>query len=168
MHRAPAASASHDLFAVVAAELRAELPARVGVEPKSVSCVVHWRTAPELAGIALGRARAAAERHGLDLRPGKMAAELAAPGAPDKGDVARDLAGRTAVSCFLGDDVGDIPAFRALGQLARSPGRRAWRLAVTGPESPDELLELADATLEGPAAACGFLAHLAESLDPTS
>lgn len=165
VHRTAADAANQELLALAAEELRAELPAHVTVEPKGVSCVVHWRTAPRLAAVALEHARAAAERHGLDLRPGKMAAELAAPGAVDKGDVVRALAGQAEATCFIGDDVGDIPAFHALHELARTHGSRTWRLAVLGPESPDELLAHADATLAGPPATSAFLTRLVESLD---
>ncbi len=149
---------------LVAGELRAELASGVEVETKQVSTVLHWRGAPSTEPLAVHAALEAAARHGLELRMGKMSAELLAPGAADKGDVVRELADGARATCFLGDDIGDVPAFVALAELARSGRGRTWRLAVGGPEAPRALVCRADATLDGPAAACAFLAALADRI----
>ena len=149
---------------LVAGELRAELASGVEVETKQVSTVLHWRGAPGTEPLAVHAALGAAVRHGLELRMGKMSAELLAPGAADKGDVVRELADGARATCFLGDDIGDVPAFVALAELARSGRGRTWRLAVGGPEAPHALVCRADATLDGPAAACAFLAALADRI----
>jgi trehalose 6-phosphate phosphatase len=89
-----------------------------------------------------------------------MSVELHPPLHVDKGTVVVDLArvGGGPV-CFVGDDVGDLTAFDALDRLA-STGRPTLRVAVAGPETPDELLGRADVVVDGPVGAARLLAGL--------
>lgn len=147
-----------------AGELRAGLPASVVVERKQVSATVHWRAAPAQEALALQLAVAVAARHGLAVRAGRMSAELVAPDALDKGTMARALASGAEAACFLGDDVGDLPAFAALAELARTSSTRVVRVAVASDESPPGLVEAADVVLDRPETALAFLERLASTI----
>jgi trehalose 6-phosphate phosphatase len=48
-----------------------------------------------------------------------------------------------------GDDLGDLAAFRAVGELA-AEGRDGLRVAVGSPEAPQALLDRADLVVDGP------------------
>ena len=63
-------------------------------------------------------------------------------------------------ACFLGDDVGDLPAFDALDRLAAA-GLRTVRVGVRTEEAPAALLERCDLVVEGPEGALAVLRHLA-------
>lgn len=134
------------------------------VEDKVYGFTLHWRAAPdkESAGKA-GRklARALASSYGLLERPGKASIELVPPTGIDKGSVVEALGTSLMAVCFLGDDVGDLAAFAALDRLERA-GARAFRIAVSSREAPEELLARADFVLAGPEEASGLLVDLAE------
>lgn len=120
------------------------------IEHKGVSVSVHVRGAPdpEAASARLrGRAREIATRFGLAMFEGKRVIELAPPGAR-KGGVVRQLLVRTEpdAAMYAGDDLEDGEAFRALDELDGP----TCRVAVTGAESPEELLRAADLLVEGP------------------
>ena len=63
-------------------------------------------------------------------------------------------------AAYLGDDLGDLRAFRALDGLEASYGLRGIRIAVNGAEAPEQLLKEADLIVEGPSAAALFLEAL--------
>jgi trehalose 6-phosphate phosphatase len=87
------------------------------------------------------------------------------PIAADKGTALRDLAEGLAAVCFLGDDVGDLPAFEALEQLAVS-GVATVRIAVRSNEAPLALLDAADLVVDGPEGARELLSELVEGVSP--
>lgn len=139
---------------------RAAAPAGVGVEDKGLTVTLHWRNAPEAEAWALGFARNAVDRTGLRAEPGRMSIELRPPLDADKGTVVRAWApGHRAVGCF-GDDLGDLPAFRALDDLEKT-GVAVARVAVTDPESPLTVSAAADVLVEGPEGALALLELLA-------
>jgi trehalose 6-phosphate phosphatase len=61
---------------------------------------------------------------------------------------------------FIGDDVGDLPAFDELDRL-QSAGRETLKVAVGGAEAPDQLLHRADVVVAGPGQVVDLLARLA-------
>lgn len=128
------------------------------VEPKGLSLTIHVRTRPELAAAVEGLARRLAAETGLEVRPAKMSVELHPPIDADKGAALRSMAeGATAVA-YVGDDVGDLPAFDALAAL----GPDVWTLAVAvgGPELPVEVAQRADVVLPSQAAVVDLLRAL--------
>lgn len=148
--------------AVVHAAARAavdELPDGVLVEPKGVSLTLHYRTAPHLGPEvdAWSAHRAAAD--GLEVRPAKMSVELHPPVAVDKGTTVRSLAAGARAACFLGDDVGDLPAFHALRDL-RAGGMATAGIAVRTADVAPSVLAAADAVVDGQAAAVDILRSL--------
>ena len=94
---------------------RRDAGCRLEVKPASVA--VHVRQVPDRAAAAalLEQAEALADSS-LTLKPGKEVLELAVTDA-DKGSALRRLADElgAAASLYLGDDVTDEDAFRALG-----------------------------------------------------
>ena len=129
------------------------------VEPKGLSLTIHFRTRPELGPGVRRWADAEAERTGLVVRTAKASLELHPPVEADKGTVVEAAAAGMAAVCFLGDDVGDLPAYDGLDRLAEA-GVHTVRVAVSTVEAPAALLERADVVVDGPAGALNLLASL--------
>jgi trehalose 6-phosphate phosphatase len=129
------------------------------VEPKGLSLTIHFRTRPDLEDDVRAWAASEAERSGLAVRAAKASLELHPPVTADKGTVVEAAAADMASVCFLGDDVGDLPAFDGLDRLAET-GVHTVRVAVSTPEAPAEVLERADVVVDGPAGALAVLESL--------
>lgn len=149
--------------AAAVADLRARLPAGAVVESKRLSLTVHYRQAPQAAAEVVRVAREVAAAHGLVDRSARMSVEVHPRDTPDKGTVVEELATGRAAACFLGDDVGDVPAFDALDRLA-ARGLTTVRVAVRSEEVAAGLVDRADVVVEGPAGAVAWLRSL---LPPT-
>lgn len=156
----PDAAPWRQVIDALAAAAIAELPAGVGVEHKGLSLTLHVRPHPDLARVVDAWATGAAARTGLHVRRARMSAELHPPVAADKGTVVTDLLEGIDVACFIGDDVGDLPAFDALDDLA-ARGGVAVRLVVDSAELDPGLAARADALLAGPPAVLDLLRALA-------
>jgi len=155
----PGALAWRSLIDEVAAEAEALGPAGVDIEHKGLSLTLHFRRRPDAADPAQVWAIAAAERSGLHLRPAKKSLELHPPLQVDKGTVvAARAAGMTAVA-YVGDDVGDLPAFAALDQLAAT-GSTTVKVAVRTPDASPAVLDQADVLVDGPEGAVALLRAL--------
>jgi trehalose 6-phosphate phosphatase len=131
------------------------------VEPKGLSLTLHFRTHPEDGPRIRAWADDEARRSGLVVRSAKASVELHPPVHADKGTVVEAAAAGLAAVCFLGDDVGDLPAFDALDRLAAG-GVHTVRVAVSTPEAPAEMLERADVVVDGPQGALATLERLAD------
>lgn len=118
------------------------------VEPKGETLTLHWREHPEVEPAVAGLAEAIAEATGLVARPAKKSVELLPPVATDKGTAVRHLAEGAEAVLYVGDDLGDLPAFAALAQL-RIEGTHTVALAVTSEELPEPVADAADATVDG-------------------
>ena len=136
-----------------------ELPPDVLVEPKGLSLTLHYRTAPEHEEHVERWAATRAAVDGLVVHPAKMSVELHPPLAIDKGTTVRALVSGLRAACFVGDDVGDLPAFAALADL-RAGGVATASIAVRSAEAPAEVLEAADVVVDGPAGAVEVLRSL--------
>ncbi len=118
---------------VAAAREAAErsVPLGVGLEDKTVSLTIHWRSAPSAKGWAIGFAESQSDRVGLRHRFGRMSVELMPPVDVDKGSVVAALGKGMRAACYFGDDIGDLDAFKALDRI-RARVRRpcAWPWAT--------------------------------------
>ena len=149
----------------VLAEVNAAVAGESGVRvvDKSASIAVHVRTTPHpdaaTARIA-GPLAAIAERHGLEVLPGKRVLELVPKGS-SKGVVVEKVVARTGAEAALyaGDDLNDVPAFDALEVLGKD-GVPICRIAVVGEETPEELVAKADLTVAGPQELVALLREL--------
>ncbi len=159
---------AHDWDQVEAAVERvlAGAPEGVRVARKPWGLAVHLRG---VAGprVALERRlavelRRLAQAFGLRLARGRLVLELLPPVRCSKGTALAGLldALRPEAAVFCGDDRGDVPALRALGR-GRAGLRLAAALAVTGPETPAALLQVASAVLAGPGVWAALLRRLA-------
>jgi trehalose 6-phosphate phosphatase len=90
-----------------------------------------------------------------------MSVELHPPIEVDKGTALEQLAADLGAVCYVGDDLGDLPAFDALDRLAADRSDvHTLRVAVASDESPSELLDRADLVLGGTAEVPAFLEAL--------
>jgi trehalose 6-phosphate phosphatase len=138
-------------------------PAGMQVEPKGLSLTLHYRSRPDLGDEVEAWAARQASRSGLVARPARMSVELHPPIPADKGTALEELAVDLAGIAYVGDDLGDLPAFDALDRLAAAGPTHTLRVAVSSPESPTELVERADLVLDGPEAVLTFLRSLIPS-----
>lgn len=138
----------------------AAVPPGVGVERKGLSVTLHIRTAVDQEDWARSWSEVAAAAHGLVVHEGRLSFELRPPVAVDKGTVVASLLEGVSVACFLGDDVGDLPAFAALADHAATTGATIARVGVRSSEAPPELLEACDVVVDGPAGSLALLRRL--------
>jgi trehalose 6-phosphate phosphatase len=129
---------------------------RVRLEDKGAIVAFHWRGAPdeEAARSTIDAIAARAEAAGLRTHWGRKVLEVRPPVRIDKGAaIASFLKEEDVTSAlYVGDDVTDLDAFRALVQMAQE-GQidRAIRVGVSSEEGPSEIAEEADIVLEGTA-----------------
>ena len=158
------AAARERLPGVLAA---AGAPPGTWTEDKGDAVAVHTRrTADPDAALRLLRPalEQLAEAEGLQAQPGRMVIELR-PRGMDKGAALKALVSERAsrVVLFCGDDLGDLPAFRAIGDLRRQgiPG-----VAVcSGSAEVTELAAACDLVVDGPAGVVALLGWLAARLN---
>lgn len=154
--------------------VRRELPGvleRAGVadawvEDKTAAVAVHTRRSadPDGALAALREPLAAcAARHGLAVEPGRYVIEIRPPGF-DKGATLRSFTADRAASsvCYIGDDLGDLPAFDAV-ETMRHTGIRGLTVASGSPEVT-EVAGRADLVVDGPAGVVTLLTTWADTL----
>jgi trehalose 6-phosphate phosphatase len=154
-------------------ELLAHAPEGVYVEDKTHSVAVHSRPAenPQQALDDLTPALwELAAATGLEAVPGKYVLELRPPGV-DKGTALRELVSESgaATVIYVGDDVGDLPAFRAVTALREAGEIEGLAVAAIVPDAidvPAELRDAADLVLPGPDGVVAWLSGVAAMLPP--
>jgi trehalose 6-phosphate phosphatase len=152
VHASPEAEAARASVARAVAALARELPPppEAVIEDKGLALSVHFRRAAD-AGEAERVSRPVVDRvaaaEGLAVVPGRRILEIRPATMGDKGDAVRRLVEEESLDAALvaGDDVGDLPAFRALDGLATGV-----RVAVASSEAPAELIGGADVVLGSP------------------
>jgi trehalose 6-phosphate phosphatase len=131
------------------------------IEDKRLSLVVHARRAAN-PGAALATVRddvtELAGELGLEVHPGRDVLELRLPGY-DKAAALQRLAADRAGVLYVGDDLGDLPAFAEIRQM-RAAGRTAYGIGVLS-SGVDGIAEAADVHVADPAAAVALLRALA-------
>jgi trehalose 6-phosphate phosphatase len=136
------------------------------IENKGRALAVHTRLMPDpqqaFAELE-GPLRELATRHGLVLEPGRKVWEIRAPGM-DKGAALRSIIDETGARqvIFAGDDLGDLPAFRAVRELS-SAGVEGLLVCSASTEE-DALTELSDVIVDGPMGLATWLNELADQL----
>jgi trehalose 6-phosphate phosphatase len=132
----------------------------VWIEDKGLSLVVHGRKAAD-PDAALAPLRepvgTLADELGLELHPGRDVLELRIPGYDKAGVVRRFAEDRSGV-LYLGDDLGDVPAFDQLRRM-RAQGRHAYGVAVRS-SGVAQAAAAADASVAEPADAVALLQQL--------
>jgi trehalose 6-phosphate phosphatase len=120
---------------------------RLGVrrEDKGPIQVLHWRGAPDEGDAEAAAREIAAQARDRDLMPhwARKGLEVRAVAGIDKGSAAHRLVVEAApleAAMFVGDDLTDIDAFRAMRALAGTPRLgEAICVGVDSPESPPDL-----------------------------
>ena len=163
INREPEAEQWRSTVEEAADRLRSAAPPGVVVEGKGLAVTVHWRQAPHAQEWAVGAVASESERSGLRAHPGRMSIELRPALAVDKGSVTRSLVESYSAACYLGDDLGDLPAFAALADLTARVGVPTVSVAVVDAESDPEVIEAADLMVSGPDQALALLEWLAVS-----
>jgi trehalose 6-phosphate phosphatase len=141
--------------------------AAVRVEDKGRAIAVHTRSLPDpqaaLAKLA-DPLRDLAARHGLAVEPGKNVWEIRGSGV-DKGATLRAVVAETGARqvIFAGDDLGDLPAFQAVRDLAAAGV--VGLLVCSASTEEDALAQLSDVIVDGPRGLAAWLNELAERLD---
>ena len=138
----------------------ARLPEGVVIEPKGLSMTVHFRQAPESEGSVIAWADEVAAETGLEVRAAKASLELHPPIPVDKGTSVRRLAEGCDTVLYVGDDVGDLPAFAMLDAMA-AEGRTVIKVAAGGEELPEALARAADIVVAGPESVVDLFSPLA-------
>jgi trehalose 6-phosphate phosphatase len=164
----PAAAAARPAVRTAREELAAAgavTAAGAYLEDKDLSVVVHLRRVADPERWAEPVAAAVEEvaaRHGLDVLPGKLVWELRPETGHDKGVAVRLVLSSSGASALVvvGDDVGDLAAFRAAEELV-AMGGHALRVAVRSAEAPGDLLAAADLVVDGPEGVRDLLASWA-------
>jgi trehalose 6-phosphate phosphatase len=159
----PRAGAWREAVDDVVAAAAGDGPAGMQVEHKGLSVTLHYREHPDAAGAVRAWADRQARRSGLELRTARMSIELHPPVGTDKGAVVEELATGLRHVCFLGDDVGDLPAFAALDAL-RARGGSVAKVVVRSAEVDPRLLATADLVVDGPSEALALLRRLTAAL----
>lgn len=136
------------------------LPSGVLVEPKGLSLTVHFRAVPDAEAEVLAWADGVARSAALEVRAAKRSVELHPPLAVDKGTSVLALSEGCSTVAYLGDDLGDLPAFAALDQLAGA-GVTTCKVAIASDELHDDVAGAADLILDGPHAVLAALGPLA-------
>jgi trehalose 6-phosphate phosphatase len=136
------------------------------VEEKGLAVAVHTRrtTDPQAAFERLLPVLGEAARaRNLAIEPGRLVIEIRAAGM-DKGLALHRLIEEYDVRAvvFVGDDLGDLPAFKAVGDL-RGEGLPAL-LVCSGSDEESALRDLADVVVAGPDGVMAFLRELTADL----
>ena len=143
---------------LIGATLR-ELSDQIGVpgiifEDKGASASIHFRLAADPAStrtILLDALRRTPHATELRVTEGRMVLNVLPKVRLDKGRAVEALVDEHHLRgvVFLGDDVTDLDAFRALRALRESRGLATLGIAVLSPEAPPALKEAADVGVEG-------------------
>jgi trehalose 6-phosphate phosphatase len=136
------------------------------IEDKGRAIAVHTRSLPDPKGALAKLADPLgdlAARHGLLLEPGKNVWEIRAPGM-DKGVALRTIVDETGARqvIFAGDDLGDLPGFRAVRDLATAGV--SGLLVCSASTEEVALTELCDVVVDGPSGLAAWLNELAERI----
>jgi len=158
-HDHPSSGAWREVVADVAALAAGRGPGGMRAENKGLSLTLHYRGAPEIEHDVRAWAEQQGARAGLVVRPAKMSYELHPPIEIDKGTTLRQFADGLAAVCFIGDDLGDLPAFDALDALALR-GAHTVRVGVHSLEESSELIRRADLSVDGPPGVVALLSSL--------
>ncbi len=134
------------------------------VEDKGISMTLHYRRAEAASGTAEAMeswAAAAAAITGLHARPAKKSIELHPPIEQHKGDAVASMARSVSALVYLGDDVGDLPAWRELTEgVAEGRYVACATVLVRGTETPSALFDEATDVVDGPIEAIALLNQL--------
>ena len=140
------------------------------IESKGVTATIHYRLCPDHQS-ARRDILAAIDNspHAKSLQimqEGKYAINLLPPLKVDKGTGTMNLIQEYNLhgGIYLGDDITDIYAFRAIRTATRELDFHGFAIGITGPEMPDELTAEVDFTLDGVSDVERFLKWMSQTI----
>lgn len=139
----------------------------VFLENKGATATIHYRLCPEPERIEADLLEALAkssQAESFRIKPGKMCLNILPALKVDKGTATGELIRRFKLesAVYMGDDITDLDAFRAIKEAAQKPDFRGFAVAVTGRETVPQLKGQADFTLKGVAEVERFLRWLSQ------
>jgi trehalose 6-phosphate phosphatase len=153
-------------LAAVLDDVRRQLPQDgILVENKGVTGSFHYRLAPnpaEARRALLEILARSALTSGVRVEEGRMVINVLPPLTVSKGSAVTRLVREHRLDriVYLGDDLTDAHAFRALAGLRQSGEVRALGVGVVGPETPLSVRQLADASVPTVEAVADLLCQL--------
>jgi trehalose 6-phosphate phosphatase len=135
------------------------------VENKGVTGSLHYRLAPnppEARRALLQILARSALTSGVRIEEGRMVINVLPPLMVSKGSAVTWLVRERQLDriAYLGDDLTDAHAFRALGVLRQTGEVRTLGIGVVGPETPPSVKQLADASVPTVEAVADLLCEL--------
>ena len=126
----------------------------ISIQNKGITATIHYRLCPEpqLAEREIISAiEASPQASSLRIIKQKMAIDLLPPIGADKGTITLALIQEYNLQggIYLGDDVTDIDAFRAIRAACRDLNFQGFAIGIISPEIPENLVAEADFTLNG-------------------
>jgi trehalose 6-phosphate phosphatase len=139
--------------------------ARIRIEDKGVIFAFHWRGAGDegTARALLEALAARARKAGFEVHWGRKVLEVRPPVRIDKGEGVTSLIRQADVktAMYVGDDVTDLDAFRAITELTETGDLQyGLRVGVRSEDGPAELAAAADLLVDGTEGVRSLLASL--------
>jgi trehalose 6-phosphate phosphatase len=153
----------------VARRLEADAITGVIIENKGATASLHYRLAPDPDAVRrrlLEILAQSAVTSGLRLEEGRRVINLLPPLMVTKGSAVSWLVREHALKrlVYLGDDVTDAHAFKALGVLRQTSHLETLGIGVIGPETPPEVRQLADVAVPSVSAVATLLLRVLDGL----
>lgn len=126
----------------------------IRIENKVITATIHYRLCPhpELAKRDILLAlEGSTQAKSLQITPGKMSINLLPPVAVNKGTAVSELIRKYNLQggIYLGDDLTDIDAFRAIHAASHDLDFQGFAVGITSREMPEKLVAEVDFTLNG-------------------
>ena len=123
-------------------------------ENKGITATIHYRLSPDPEAFRqklVTALKKSPQTKYLRILPGKMSINILPLIAVNKGTAVTKLIGNYDLKggTYLGDDITDIDAFRAIHAASESRGFHGFAIGITGPEMPEKLSAEADFTMNG-------------------
>jgi trehalose 6-phosphate phosphatase len=140
----------------------------VFLEDKGSSATIHYRLSHNPKEVEDRLLTVLESLGGLRFMRGKLSTNIMPPLKINKGSIVLDIIERFGLksAIYLGDDVTDIDAFRALSEFGKKAGFKGFSVAVMGKEAPPQLAQEADYTLDGIEGVEAFLSWLRGQVSP--
>jgi trehalose 6-phosphate phosphatase len=139
------------------------------IEEKGISFAVHYRNcaAPDSGERLLAELAPVAQTASARLVQGKQVIEIVPVTLPDKREAVLQLLQQYGCRgvIALGDDLSDVVVFQEIARRRTEDGLPGLTIAVLDAETPQQVIEAADETVDGVSGVEALLASLAESLE---
>lgn len=164
----PYVQAGKDLLDLAERRLKPVIPELI-VQRKSVGGTLHYRRAADAERAReqiLAVMSEPAKRENMKLGEGKRVVEILPPITINKGTALQRLVERFQLRgiTFAGDDRTDLNGVLALERL-RATGLRTWSIAVRHVDTPEQLLEHADGSVEEVEGMMGLFKEMVQYLE---